>query len=327
MPLVGYKRSLEDLVKHVKYAEEIGFDSIQIADDFGFRDVFAVLAVMGMETNKVTISPITNFYSRNPALVAMGIATVDEISNGRARLGLVAGGSMTLRPLCIPMWNRPIRTLIEGIEICERLFRGETVDYDGDIFKLRGARLQVRSLRETIPIYVAARGPQMLKTAGMFAHGVMLGDIPESRFDFAIKQVEKGAKKSGRSLKEIKLSGGVTFVTGTKEKFSKFLKWRVANILLDTPSDVLERAQIDPKVMKTIKEIKSCGDVDKAARLVTLDMAKLYQIVNTPNECIERAQELVKKGINEIRIILPSGTEDQALPILKNDVIPEIKSL
>ena len=301
------------------------FDYVSVSDDLGFRDPFCILALLATETNRVKLNLTTNPYSRNPALIARAAATIDEISNGRVVLNLGAGGSLTLPHLGIPMWDRPVRAVREAIEVCRRLIRGETVDYEGQTFKLRGAKLLFTPKRNTIPIYMAARGPQMLRLAGMMADGVVLAVDPY--FDFAVNQIRKGAERAGRPMEEIRLCSEVGFVTATKEEFIRYLHWEVANSIMDTPLNVLEMAHIESRTMETIRRIKGCRDADEAAELVTDDVANLYRIVNTPDALVERARELVKKGVKEIHIIPAPGTEDRVLPIVGDEVIPVLKAL
>lgn len=322
-----HKGSLQDLIRAVKWAEEIGFNSITISDDFVFRDIFPVLALLAKETDQVTLSFITNPYSRHPAMIARAVATLDEISNGRVSLGLCAGGSLTLKPLCIQMWNRPISAVKEAIEICRLLLRGKTVDYNGKVFKLKGARLLPAPHRKEIPIFIAGRSPRMLQTAGMLANGVLFGSIPISYFDFGIEQVKKGAHKAGRTLDEIKVEGGVSFIGGAEVEFKKYSRWRSANILMDTPDYVLEKSQIEPIIMEAIKKIKKCRDISEATRFVTDDITKLFLTTNTAESCIGKARELARKGINRIVIRIPSGKENQLYPIIRDEIIPALKDL
>jgi 5,10-methylenetetrahydromethanopterin reductase len=325
--LIAYRGALKDLIKCAKSAEEIGLDFIMCADDFSFRDIFPILSIIAMETSRIGLSFITNPYTRHPAIIASTVATLDEISNGRMELGLCPGGSLTLKPLCIPMWNKPISAIKESVEICKRLIKGEIVNYDGKMFKLKEAQLLFTPIRKNVPIFIVGRGPRLLQTAGMLADGIFYGLMPLGSLDFVIEQIKKGAYKAGRKLEEIKIYGAIEFTTMPKEEFEEFLKLRVANVIMDTPNSILETLQLDKRTMKIIRNIKQCKSVLEAIKLITNDVAKVYPVVNTIDACIEIAKELIKKGINEIAIIVPSGKETQIYPILKDEIIPMLKVL
>ena len=82
----------ERLVEIARLAESCGYDHLWLADERFFREVYASLALCAAGTRRIQLGPcVTDPYSRHPALTAMAIATLDEVSDGRAVLGLGAG--------------------------------------------------------------------------------------------------------------------------------------------------------------------------------------------------------------------------------------------
>src|SRR5678815_2595029 len=70
-------------------AESTGFDDFWLADERFFREVYACLTLCALRTRRIRLGPcVTDPYSRHPALTAMAIATLDELSGQRAVLGL-----------------------------------------------------------------------------------------------------------------------------------------------------------------------------------------------------------------------------------------------
>src|SRR5262249_47885257 len=79
----------DELRRIVRDCEAWGYDYFWHADERFFRDVYANLAVCALETSRIKLGTgVTDPYSRHPALTAMGIATIDELSGGRAVLGI-----------------------------------------------------------------------------------------------------------------------------------------------------------------------------------------------------------------------------------------------
>lgn len=259
-------------------------------------------------------------------MIARDAATLDEISNCRVSLGLCSGGSLTLKPLCISMWDRPIDTLKETNEVVRSLIRGESVSYDGKTLHLKQAGFSFETARKEIPIILVGRGPQILNIAGMMADGHLFGSVPNSYLDYGIRQIMKSAKRAGRDPKMIKIKGSISFSNAAKEEFEEFLRWRVANVVSDTPDYVFAQSNIESEVSKTVRSIKQCKNLN-AIKLVTTDLTKLYPFVNTPESCIKEAKNLVKKGINSISLTVPPGQEDVAFPIIRKEIIGELKSL
>src|SRR5690242_937218 len=75
--------------------ESDGFDDIWVPDERLLRNVYVSLTTIANATERVTIGPaVTNPYTRHPATTAAAIATIDELSGGRATLALGAGGGL-----------------------------------------------------------------------------------------------------------------------------------------------------------------------------------------------------------------------------------------
>ena len=80
------------MVERAKLAEANGYDTLWVADERFYREVYSTLAILAQHTTRVHLGTcVTDPFSRHPALTAMAIATLDEISNQRAILGFGAG--------------------------------------------------------------------------------------------------------------------------------------------------------------------------------------------------------------------------------------------
>ena len=86
---------LKKVVATAKLAERLGFEYVVHADQrfAGEKDVFVTLAADALNTSRVKLGPCVSDPSADPALLAVAIASLDELSGGRAVLGLGAGGS------------------------------------------------------------------------------------------------------------------------------------------------------------------------------------------------------------------------------------------
>jgi len=81
---------------YAKLAEDSGFSHVWVTDHYNNRNVFAILSILARATNRVKIgTSVTNPFHMNPAVIASAIATINEISNGRAILGI--GAEINLR--------------------------------------------------------------------------------------------------------------------------------------------------------------------------------------------------------------------------------------
>jgi 5,10-methylenetetrahydromethanopterin reductase len=125
-------------------AEGTGYDDLWLADERFFREVYASLTVCALRTRRIRLGPcVTDPYSRHPALTAMAIATLDEISNRRAVLGIGAGVS-GFRELGVDA-SRSAVAIREAIELIRRLLAGDHGHGEGPRGELCGRPPRFRS--------------------------------------------------------------------------------------------------------------------------------------------------------------------------------------
>ena len=98
----------DELIDIVVLAEELGYSYCMVADEGLMLDVYAVLGAAARATSTIRLGPVTNPYTRHPAATAAAVATIDEMSGGRAFVTLVAGGTMVLHPMGIERTARPV---------------------------------------------------------------------------------------------------------------------------------------------------------------------------------------------------------------------------
>jgi 5,10-methylenetetrahydromethanopterin reductase len=102
---------VDKIVKLVKLAEDVGFEYAWVTDHYDNKNVYVTLGLVAEGTETIKIGPgVTNPYVRNPAITASAIATIDELSNGRATLGIGPGDKASFDALGIE-WTKPVSTL------------------------------------------------------------------------------------------------------------------------------------------------------------------------------------------------------------------------
>ena len=137
---------------YAKLSEQQGFDYVWITDHYNNRDVYSTLTVLALNTNSIKLgSGVTNSYTRNPAITASSIASISEISGGRAVLGLGPGDKATFDAMGIA-WEKPLATTKEAIHAIKDFISGKKVSMDGEMVKFAGAKLAFKV--GNIPIYM-----------------------------------------------------------------------------------------------------------------------------------------------------------------------------
>ncbi|HET8522123.1 MAG TPA: LLM class flavin-dependent oxidoreductase [Thermomicrobiales bacterium] len=178
----GGNRRWRDVLAIAQRAEEIGFDSIWVADHLLFRfddgeptagrwECWSLLAALAAATSRVELGPLVSCMSfRNPALLAKIAATTDEISGGRLILGAGAGWhEPEYHAYGFPFDHRVSR-FAEGIEIVAGLLRAGCVDVRGQYERASNCELRPRGPRPVgIPLMIGGKGERMLQLAARYA--------------------------------------------------------------------------------------------------------------------------------------------------------------
>ena len=178
-------------------AENAGFTGIARGDhllsvdgdhDKSVTEAWTCLAGLARETTTLRLATLVSPATfRHPALLARTVATVDEMSNGRAELGLGAGWYVPEHldlGLPLPPWPQRFDELEEQLAIVRGLFSNESFDFDGPHYQLRGARLGRGFIqRPHPPIIVGGNGkPRTIQLAARYGDELNLdqvGDLVE----------------------------------------------------------------------------------------------------------------------------------------------------
>ncbi len=174
----------EELVKRWLSVEELGFDSLWVADHFvnyespmsPWLEAWTLLAALASRTSRIRIGTISSMPLRNPAVLARQALTVDHISNGRLDLGLGAGASGSIDPSYrmagIEDWapSERVARFREFVEIVDQCLRNNVTNYNGRFFKLENTVMAPPPVQKPRPpITIGAMGSSMLRIAARYA--------------------------------------------------------------------------------------------------------------------------------------------------------------
>ncbi|NYT02414.1 MAG: 5,10-methylenetetrahydromethanopterin reductase [Methanosarcinales archaeon] len=289
-----------------KLAEDVGFETIWITDHYNNRDVYSTLAVLSMLTNRVKLGTgVTNPYTRNAAITASSISAINELSGGRAILGIGPGDKATFDAMGID-WDKPLTRVKESIAAIKALLAKERVNQGG----FNGAQLAFSSGK--IPIYMGAQGPKMLELSGAIADGVLINASHPDDFKFAVPMVRQGAEKAGRNPGDVQVCAYTSFSADKDQgKAIGAAKMVVAFIVAGSPDMVLERHGIDPQEGKNIAASIAKGDFGSVMGGVTSKMIEAFSISGAPEDCRARVDELLKTGVNQVVVGSPIGPDKE----------------
>lgn len=291
-------------------AEEAGVDSVWLAEGPVARDAFITLAAIASRTERIELATgVVNPFTRHPAQLAASFATLDELSHGRAVVGVGFGARDFLLPLGVDV-TKPLATAREMVEIIRGLLNREALQHHTEKFELDNVRLGMRPFRQGVPIYLAATGPKMCALAGEVADGIYLlygtrGYVESSLALAGERRPGDAAPFRVASPALLAVDGDGQALTGAKIGIG---------LMLTEPNGegMLEANGLDPALAQQIRDGLTTGGVKALATAVDQTIVDTLIISGTPAQCVDRLAEAYEWGINEPQILLtgddPSAT-------------------
>jgi 5,10-methylenetetrahydromethanopterin reductase len=315
-------------MEYFRRAEEMGFGTAWVPEDYFYRGAFSLASAIACSTKKIRIGiGVLNPYTRHPALTAMEFAALMEISRGRAILGIGAGVRHWIETQMGIAYMKPATSIREMVEIIRRLFRGESVNFDGKGFRTRAAKLSFPSPSAEIPIHLGVMGPQNLALAGEIADGVLLSAMTSPAYArFAVENVRRGAERAGRSIDEIEFGAMLLVSVSENERQARDSVKPVLATLLAlvsaTPEiPILAVAGIDPDEVRRFGESYSRGELP--TELVTDKMIDTFAIAGSPEHCRAALGDLVDAGIQHpVAFEIPGIAPDETLAGVHRHLMP-----
>jgi 5,10-methylenetetrahydromethanopterin reductase len=285
-------RQVADIVELGVAAESAGFDAVFASCHYNNRDPFVALSRIAAATESVQVGPgVANPYDTHPAALASRVATLDEVSDGRAICGLGAGDRSTLSNLGVER-ERPLRRVLETMQVARRLWAGERVTHDGT-FVAADAGLNYEPDGE-IPVYVGAQGPHMLRMAAKYADGVLVNASHPTDVAWAAEQVADGLSERPDDRGDIDVVAYASVsVAESGEAAREAARPPVAFIAGGADRRVLERHGIDAGRAERIGELIGEGAFRDAFDAVTPAMLDAFCVAGTPDAVGEKLSRVL----------------------------------
>lgn len=305
-----------------KMAEEHGFEALWFIDhQLGMKDVYAAMNVAAMATERIEIgSAVTNLKTRHPTVTANATTALDDLSGGRALLGLGAGWvalhSVNLKP-------SKIDELRDGIDQFRRLFSGEEVD-------LYGTRLQLATARRQIPVYLAVSQPRMLRLAGEICDGAILMGAADPEFcEWQLKYIYEGLERAGRDRAELTIDIIITLSADDDERkaIADVAAWATSQAAQFDQWKAIPEGwkRFAPQFKQAVNSYHFKEHLSLRAehkQVVSDEFVQSVAIAGDVDGCVERLKSICALDIDRISFALLSGGRERRIRELANEIIP-----
>jgi 5,10-methylenetetrahydromethanopterin reductase len=328
-------RPTRELADVATRAEALGYDDFWLADERFFREVYATLTLIATRTSRLRLGPcVTDPYSRHPALTAMAIATLDEISGGRAVLGMGAGVS-GFKELGVNA-DRSAVAIREAVELIRRLLGGESVTLKGEQVSFDDGRLDFAPARADVPIYVASQREAGCRVAGRLAEGaIMQGCVAEPLVRFFTDAVAEGARRAGRDPSRVALVARLNACIADDRRAARdVMRPGIVRSLAAQRRDFFTfrtaGLEIPPVLAEQIRGLAYTHDpapLLKIAPLVPDSFVDAVALTGPPDDVARDVVRLVRGGMAQI-MIYPIGVGGDPMPTIERfqtEVVPLVR--
>lgn len=223
---LGYADGFRKSVERVIQLEERGVDVVWVSEAYGF-DAVTRLGYLAACTKRVQLgAAILNIYSRTPAALAQTAAGLDELSEGRAILGLGASGPQVIEGFHGVVYDKPVQRMREIMDICRMVWRRDVVEYHGKAYTLplppeqgtglgKPLKILTHPVRDRIPIYLASLGDRSVELTAESADGWLpIFFVPEQADSIWGTALRRGFAKRDAALGPLEVLAGGALAIG-----------------------------------------------------------------------------------------------------------------
>ena len=290
MPILN--QPFEKFPEMARLADEAGFDSVW--DYEFFRNPFVVHALCAPHTKRIQhATGIATTCSRSPFEMANAAADLDELTGGRAIVGLATGGAMWTDVYNGADVSHPLPRIREYVECMRAIWKhfgdGEAFSVEGRFHSAASPALNPWGVRETardqIPVYLSVVRPRMLQLAGEIGDGA-LGYLwtPDYIREVVLPNVAEGAERAGRSRDDVELSALMLCSVSTdRDEAIRRARINVGNYICFPGAEPMVQANGIEDVRNSVAA-KLFAEGPSAFDLIPEDVVKIFAICGTPEE-------------------------------------------
>ena len=323
-----------EVISAICTADEAGLHSVFLVDEIYHRDAWLILAAAAQQTTRVRLAAgVAHVTLRDPLLAAQQLATLDELSGGRAAAAFSVGNLAMLEQFGIdPAELHVAPRLREAHTAMRSLLDSGHVEMDGRFHRYQGVFTSARAVSDRVPLLLGAMGgPLTFRLAGEIADGVYAAcSFSPPALDYLVGNVRRGADRVGRDWRTLELCASLTCaVSEDRESAKAAARAKAAFYMPSMPPKLVERHGVSYAEVEPICQAFAHGDVAEALRRTPDELADRFCIAGTPEDIVDRIRtDVLPSGINHIVLALTdrglaqhwAGLDLPGLPALEEQV-------
>lgn len=314
-----------------RLADRLGFHSVWVAETWG-QDVTSILGALAATTEQIRLgAAIMQIPARQPTTAASAISTIDQLSDGRAILGLGLSGPQVSEGWYGVPFVSPLGRTREYVEVVRMALAGERVDYSGKHWKLpaegglglgKPLRMIGRPVQDHLPIYLGVMGPKTVHQAGQIADGWLPAFYSPQHAAELNQPLLDGIAAAGRSRSDVRVCPTVPVAMADTVEQARDLLRPILTFYFGAMGAKDKNFYIElasrygfGDVAIACQEAFLAGDQMRAAGLLTPEVIDLAAIAATPATLGDRLDSYASVGVDTL-VALPFGDRPRLLEAL-----------
>lgn len=302
------EQPVDELLAVIELVDRLGFWACYSADETYHKDMWSVFAAAAGRTSRLRMGPeVTHVILKDPTIIAQQVATLDELTGGRAELVFSTGNLAMLRQYRVTLaGTKPIERLREAHHVLRTFLAEGAIDFAGEYYAYSGLFTAARPVQDPFPIKLGGmRGPRSFELAGEIADGLHTA-LAYSReaLDFVAAAFRRGAELAGREWIELDLANNMLgAISHDPDAAREAARIAAAFYISSMPPELLRRNGVDPEDVKAIVEAFEAGDVRRALKLTPPELGETLSVAGTPREWINKIErDVIPAGFNHLLV-------------------------
>lgn len=303
------------------HAERHGFATVWFAENPFQRGVLPAASACAIATTSIEIGiGVFNPFNRHPTLMAMEVGALDELSGGRAILGIGAGLPGAIGKFT--PFEKIASAMRDTIAIAGPLLAGEEVVHAGKVFSADHVKLAYDLPRQRVPVFFAAMGDRMLRLCGETGDGLLISNMcPPSFTGRAIEIMADGATAAGRPppphivkyVPCVVATDGADARNAVKPAIGAMLAayWKAYHATPAALSAMGGDNGIEPGLFAAA--LQRLGAGEPADEVLDDAFVAAYAVAGTVDQCLEQCRVLAATGVTQMTLTFHGDDPEASL--------------
>ncbi len=198
---------------YARRAEDLGYHSLWVAEQLvgstPTPEPVTFLSYLSSVTERIRLgAAVIIATTRNPAMLAKQLSTLDVLSEGRLIVGTALGG----RPWTYPLFGGPserrVRHFVESVGVMRALWTQERAVFDGELWQLEGVPMSPKPAQKPHPpLWFGGRHPVGLRRVARLADGFMgAGSTSTGQFRDHVQIIRAELERRGRDVESFPIA-------------------------------------------------------------------------------------------------------------------------